>query len=642
MTEQFKHLFSPINLGSVTVPNRIVVPGHNPALQDMDSLPGERLTAYWESKALGGAGMICSGNWPVHASTTVGGRGIPLEAPGALDKLKAAAEKVQAHGTRFLIQLWHGGALATGTLHYGDQLWAPSAIRSNKTGYVTHGMTGDEIQEVIEGFAAEARRAQQAGVDGVEIHGAHGYLISQFMSPNTNLRTDEYGGDHAGRIKFACDTIDAIRAAVSRDFVVGIRISADPATGGDYPLEDTKIFAKMLTQSNNLDYIATGVGIPSMYSEHGSLMYSAATIKEVVDIPVIGGGRVVDPVQAEKILEENQADLVYMNRALICDPQMPNKAREGRMEEIRHCMGCSEGCYQNVQGVACSFNPTVGKESQPGWLEMIPAETRKKVMIIGAGPAGLETARVARSRGHDVSLWERGNALGGMTLVGAKAPGREELLEVSRYYGHQMEMLEVDIHFDSEVSVETVKAQNPDVIVVATGSKPMVPKNIPGMDQDNAIDNVRDVLSGKAEVGENVLIVDNQWLIEGLSTADFLAAQGKNVEVVYPLEAPGALIEEVTRMALRQRLAKAKVKMSPGTSLKSISGNSVTLTNPGGQGDRVEDIDTVIFSYGGVEDNDLYYALKDEFPEVHIAGDCSGVRKRLWAVNDGAVIGRQI
>ena len=642
MTEQFKHLFSPIQIGSMTVPNRIVVPGHNSALQDMDSLPGERLTAYWESRAQGGAGMICSGIWPVHISTTAGPRGIPLEAPGSIDKLRVATERIQAHGTRFLIQLWHGGALATGTLHFGDQLWAPSAIRNNKTGNVTHEMTKDEIQEVIEGFASEAHRAQEAGVDGVEVHGAHGHLISQFMSANTNHRTDEYGGDHAGRIKFACDTIDAIRAAVGRDFVVGMRISTDPATGGDYSLEDTKIFAKMLTQSNVLDYIATGTGIPSMYSPQGSLMYGAVAIKAVVDIPVIGGGRVVDPVQAEQILEENQADLVYMNRALICDPEMPTKAREGRLAEIRRCMGCSEGCYQNPLGVACSFNPTVGKESQPGWLELIPAETKKKVMIIGAGPAGLETARVAKSRGHDVSLWERGDALGGMTLVGAKAPGREELLEVARYYDHQMKLLDVDIHLNSDVSVETVKAQNPDVVVVATGSKPMVPRHIPGLDQDNVIDNVREVLSGKVEVGEKVLIVDNQWLIEGLSTADFLAAQGKKVEIIYPFEAPGALIEEVTRMALRRRLADAGAKMSPGTSLRSISGNDVTLTGPGGQGDRIETIDTVIFSYGGVEDNDLYYALKDEFPEVHIAGDCSGVRKRLWAVNDGAVIGRQI
>ncbi|MEE8398611.1 MAG: FAD-dependent oxidoreductase [Desulfobacterales bacterium] len=650
MSEQFKHLFSPINLGSMTVPNRIVVPGHNPGMQDLDSLPGEALTAYWESKARGGAGMICSGPWTVHSSTTVGGGETPLEASGGIDKLKRAAERIQQHGTKFLIQLWHGGAHATGTVHYGDQLWAPSVVRSNLMGYVVHAMTTDEIKEVIEGFSAEAFRAKEAGVDGVEIHGAHGYLITQFMMPRTNLRTDEYGGDHAGRIKFACDVIDAIRTAVGQDFTVGIRISTDPTSGGDYTLDDSKIFAEMLTRSGNLDYIATGAGTPSIYYPQGSLMYNAAAIKEVVDIPVIGGGRVVDPVQAEKILEDNQADLVYMNRALICDPEMPNKAREGRLEDIRQCMGCSDGCYRTVQVVAgrnlpigCSFNPTVGKETQAGWLEMIPAEKKKKVMIIGGGPAGLETARVAKTRGHDVSLWEKSDAPGGMILVDAKAPGRDELLEMSRYYDRQLTLLDVDIHLNSEVTPETVKAENPDVVIVATGSKPMTPQNIPGMDQDNVIDNVRDVLSGKVEVGDNVLIVDNQWHIEGLTTADFLASQGKKVEVIYPLESAGPLTEAVTRMTLRQRLEQAEVKMSPGTSIRAIFGNSVTVTNPGGEKNReIEGVDTIIFSYGGVEDNDLYYALKDQFSEVYAVGDCGGVRKRRWAVDDGAVIGRQI
>jgi len=643
MAEQFQHLFSPIDVGRMTVPNRIVVPGHSTALQDPDSLPGERLTAYWESKARGGAGMICSEIWAAHASTTVGGRGTPLSMPGGIDKLRKSGERIQRHGTRFLIQLWHGGAHATGTLHYGDQLWAPSAVRSNLTGYVTHAMTRDEIGEVIEGFAAEARRAQEAGVDGVEIHGAHGYLITQFMMPRTNRREDEYGGDHAGRIRFACETIEAIRGAVGRDFVVGIRISADPATGADYSLDDARVFAEMLTGSGSLDYIATGAGTPPVYSPQGSLMYSAAAIKEVVEIPVIGGGRVIDPVQAERILEDKQADLVYMNRALICDPEMPNKARQGRLADIRRCMGCSEGCYRNVQGVACSLNPTVGKESRPGWLQMIPADRKKKVMIIGGGPAGLETARVARTRGHNVSLWEKGRALGGMTLVGAKAPGRSELLEVSRYYNRQMQELGVDIHLNSKVSVETVKKQNPDAVVVATGSKPMIPRRVPGMDQTNVIGNVRDVLAGDAEVGENVLIVDGQWHQEGLVTADFLAEQGKRVEVISSLESPGPLMDETTRMALCRRLEKAKVKLNPGTTLRSIAGNSVTVSSPRGEGDRViEGVDTVILSYGGVEDSDLYYALKDEFPEVYAAGDCSGVRKRLWAVNDGAAIGRRI
>lgn len=659
MTEQFTYLFSPIEVGTKTLANRIVVPGHYPALRDEDSLPGERLTAYWESKAKGGAGMICSGIWAIHKSSPNTARGgyefrrkqtTPLQIPGGIDKLKRAAERIQRHDTRFLIQLWHGGSNAYGTRAYGDQLWAPSAIRAAGSGYVTHAMTKDEIQELIEGFAAEAYRAQEAGIDGVEIHGAHGYLITQFLSPITNRRTDEYGGDHAGRVRFAREVIDAIRAAVGRDFMIGIRISADiMGAGAGYTLEDTKTYVQMLTESGNLDYIATGAGIPPMYMPLGALMYHAAGIKEVVDIPVIGGGRITDPVQAEQILADHQADLLFMNRALICDPELPKKAREGRLEEIRHCMGCSEGCWMRVsqdsnpQGVSCTYNPTVGKETLPGWLELTPAEQKKKVMIIGGGPAGLETARVAKSRGHDVSLWERGGELGGLTRLASKPPSRDEFNELSRYYTHQMKILDVDVHLDSEVTIDLIREQNPDVIVVATGSKLMPPPDVPGIDQDNVITNVRDVLTGNVEVGQNVLIVDHQRHIEGLATADFLAEQEKKVEVIFPVEVPGTHMELGTKRALRQRLAWGGVKLTPQTQLKSISGNSVTVTDLTLDEERVIDgIDTIILSYGGVEDNDLYYQLKAEFPEVHAAGDCTGVRKTLWAVHDGAVVGRDI
>jgi 2,4-dienoyl-CoA reductase-like NADH-dependent reductase (Old Yellow Enzyme family)/thioredoxin reductase len=660
MTQQFTHLFSPIQVGNMTVPNRIVVPGHYPALRDPDSLPGERMIAYLESKAKGGAGMICTGIWAVHRSSPNTARmgfefhqnqTTPLQLPGGIDRLKKAAERIQQYGAKFMVQLWHGGANAYGTTAYGHQLWAPSAVRAIGSGYVTHAMTKDEIKEVIEGFAAEAYRCKQAGVDGVEIHGAHGYLITQFMSPLTNLRTDEYGGDHAGRIRFACEIIDAVRAAVGRDFAIGIRISADLLGGArGYTLEDTKIYAQRLVESGNLDYIATGAGIPPMYYPLGSLMYHAAGIKEVVDIPVIGGGRITDPVQAEQILADHQADLLFMNRALICDPEMPRKAREGRLEEIRHCMGCSEGCWmrvaqdQNPQGVCCTYNPTVGKESLSGWLELIPAKRKKKVMVIGGGPAGLETARVAKSRGHDVSLWEKSDDLGGLTLLAAKPPGRDDFNELSRYYKHQMKLLNVEVHLGSEVTLETVEKQNPEVVVVATGSKPMIPwKDIPGIDQDNVIKSVREVLSGQAEVGQNVLIVDHQRHIEGLATADFLAQQQKKVEVIYPLDQAAANMERITKTVLRRRLAWGQVKLTPFTELKSISGDSVTVVDPGTDEERVlSGFDTIILSYGGVEDNDLYYLLKDKFPEVYAAGDCNGVRKTLWAVHDGAVIGRAI
>jgi len=660
MAQQFRLLFSPIKIGTMTVPNRIVVPGHYPNMRDPDTLPGERLIAYWESKAKGGAGMISTGIWGVHKSSPtpvqVGYEAYanltsPLQTPDGMDKLKRTAEAIKRHGTRFVVQLWHGGSQAYGATVYGDQLWAPSAVRTFGLSYgtVPHEMTRDEIKEVIECFAAEALRCKQAGVDGVEIHGAHGYLFTQFMSPNSNRRTDEYGGSHEGRMKAVVEVIDAVRAAVGRDFVVGIRVSVDTLAGGGYTLDDMKVMAPMMTRGGNLDYITTGAGIPPTYFPLGSLMYHAAGLKEVVDIPVIGGGRVTDPVQAEQILENRHADLVFMNRALICDPEFPNKAREGRLDEIRKCMGCSEGCWmrvaqdRNPMGVSCSYNPTVGKETIPGWLELIPAETKKKVMVIGGGPAGLETARVARARGHDVSLWEKGDELGGMVLVAAKAPGREDLGELPRYYRYQMKLLDVDVHLNSEVTVDTVKEQNPDVVVVATGSLPLVPDDVEGIEQDNVIDNVRDVLNGNVEVGQNVLIADAQHHLQGLITADFLAQQGKKVEVIVPFESPGQTVEQLTRMALLRRLAWGGVKITTQAVLRKISGNTVTVATPlTGEERVIENVDTVILSYGGVENNALYYALKGQVKELYAVGDCQGIRKIIWATNDGATVARKI
>ena len=660
MAQQFRLLFSPIKIGTMTVPNRIVVPGHYPNMRDPDTLPGERLIAYWESKAKGGAGMISTGIWGVHKSSPtpvqVGYEAYanltsPLQTPDGMDKLKRTAEAIKRHGTRFVVQLWHGGSQAYGATVYGDQLWAPSAVRTFGLSYgtVPHEMTRDEIKEVIECFAAEALRCKQAGVDGVEIHGAHGYLFTQFMSPNSNRRTDEYGGSHEGRMKAVVEVIDAVRAAVGRDFVVGIRVSVDTLAGGGYTLDDMKVMAPMMTRGGNLDYITTGAGIPPTYFPLGSLMYHAAGLKEVVDIPVIGGGRVTDPVQAEQILENRHADLVFMNRALICDPEFPNKAREGRLDEIRKCMGCSEGCWmrvaqdRNPMGVSCSYNPTVGKETIPGWLELIPAETKKKVMVIGGGPAGLETARVAKARGHDVSLWEKGDELGGMVLVAAKAPGREDLGELPRYYRYQMKLLDVDVHLNSEVTVDTVKEQNPDVVVVATGSLPLVPDDVEGIEQDNVIDNVRDVLNGNVEVGQNVLIADAQHHLQGLITADFLAQQGKKVEVIVPFESPGQTVEQLTRMALLRRLAWGGVKITTQAVLRKISGNTVTVATPlTGEERVIENVDTVILSYGGVENNALYYALKGQVKELYAVGDCQGIRKIIWATNDGATVARKI
>ncbi|MDP2920457.1 MAG: FAD-dependent oxidoreductase [Dehalococcoidia bacterium] len=645
MSDQFKLLFSPLQIGPMTVPNRIVVPGHYPSFNDPDGLPGDRHIAYWESKAKGGVGMICTGVTPVHSSV---GAAVMLF-PHAVEKMRKAAQAIQKHGTKFLVQLWHGG-VSTANDTAGRQAWAPSAI-SRGAGMVAHEMTRDEIQDVIRGFAMSAAACKKAGCDGIELHGAHNYLICQFMSPLSNHRTDEYGGSLEKRMHFPLELIEAVRNAVGKDFVVGIRFNGDEFQPGGYTIEDMKIMAKMMANTGKLDYLNVSTGylltIAPMYFPPGHSVYLAAQIKEVVDIPVCCIGRINDPVQAEKILESHQADLVAMNRATICDPELPRKAKEGRLEEIRKCLACSEGCWQRVSsqhtlGATCAYNPVVGKENIPGWLDLIPTPNPKKVMVIGGGPAGMEAARVAASRGHKVSLWEKGPELGGLLLTAAKAPGRSDLLEVPRYQKHQMKILNVDVHLDTEVTPEMVLEQKPNVVIVATGSFPRKPFDIIGTDQPNVVD-VRDVLNETVEVGQNVLIVDSQRFLHGLTVADFLAEKGKTVEVIFSDLEPASDAENITKMALLQRLYNAGVKLTPSTRLKRIEGNTVTVALVYTEAERIiENVDTIVLSFGGVENNKLYYALRGKVPELYSIGDCKGVRKLLWASSDGATIGRMI
>jgi len=647
MAEEFKILFSPIKVGSMTVPNRIVVPSHYCGWRTARDgwFHNDQSIGYWEWKAKGGAGLICVGVWGVHPTADW----YPdHKDPQYVDKLKRLVDAIKRHGSCCVIQLWHPGSQASGiVVGKPTQTWSASTV-STLPGNIPHQMTKGEIEEVIESFAATAVLCKKAGCDGVELHGAHTYLLAQFMSPATNTRTDEYGGDLEGRMRFTMEVIDAVRAAVGRDFTVGIRVDGDQFRPVGYTLDDMKIMAPMMTQGGKLDFINVSTGglqvIAPMYFPVGHSVYQASAIKQVVDVPVMAVGRIIDPVQAEKILAEGHADLLCMNRAIICDPEFPKKAREGRLDEIRKCMGDSEGCWQRVLiGVTCTYNPAVGKETIPGWVDLIPAKTKKKVMVIGGGPAGLETARVAAARGHKVSLWEKGDDLGGMVLVAAKAPGRDGFDELPRYYKYQMKLLGVDVHLNTEVTVDTVMKEKPDVVVVATGSLPFVPHNLIGADQPN-VANVIDVLTGKAQVGRNVAIADAYPHFQGLTCADFLAQQGKTVQVFSPMrDFQADQTESLTMSALRQRLYTAGVKIIPDEAVIMISGNTVTVANVySAQMRQLEGIDTVVLAFGGVENSTLYYALKDKVKEIYAVGDCKGVRKILWAVNDGATVGRII
>ena len=645
MAEEFKHLFTPLKIGTTTVRNRIVSTAHHTSIgRDLipmgTMIPNDALIAYWASKAKGGIGLIVTQVHSVYPSS--------FRFPGAVEGFRKAGDEVHKYGAKIFAQLWHGGN-QTGAVSRNP--WSASTVPAPQGWYVPHEMTVEEIKEVIAGYADGAVVSKEAGLDGAEIHGAHGYLITQFLSPLTNRRTDEYGGSLEKRARFACEIIDAVRAAVGLDFTVGMRISADEFTEGGYTLEDMLKMVPLFTRDNKLDYLSVSGGvyrsmasiIAPMYYPLGYMVYLAAAVKEIVDIPVFAVGRINDPLIAEEILANNQADMVAMTRANICDPELSNKAREGRLDEIRKCMGCNEGCWGREvlnQVVTCAINPVVGRELVPGWLELIPAEKKKKVMVIGGGPGGCEAARVAAARGHSVALYDKNAELGGLVNVARLAPGQEGFQDIARWHTYQLKQLNVDVHLNTEVTSDMIKAQKPDAVVVATGSYPLIPE-FPGVGQDNVVE-ARDVLTGKANAGERVVVLAGNHHIQPLSVADFLASRGRKVEIVTEEYHAGLQVEPDTLMAAYTRLYQQGVIITPCTAVRKIDGNVVTLANIYSGQERQVEVDTLVLACGGRENNGLYYELRGQVPELYRIGDCNGVRRILDAVLEGATVGRRL
>jgi thioredoxin reductase len=508
----------------------------------------------------------------------------------------------------------------------------------------------DQIDQAVNSFGSAAARLKEAGYDGIEIMGDGGMLVHEFLSPVYNKRSDEYGGSLQNRLRFPLQVIGSIRDAIGHDMVLGFKICADEFTTGGMNLDDAKEIARQLEGDGRLDYFNTAAGIdiqaaahvPPTYYPPGCFVYLSAALKETVQLPVFAMGRINDPVQAEKILKDGQADVIAMVRALICDPELPNKAREGRTEEIRHCIGCEEGCYGRLRRArlpsTCAINPEAGKEKE---MAIVPATIKKRVLVIGGGPAGLEAARVAAFRGHEVALFEKEPQLGGQANIAAKAPGRDDFAEIPRYYAYQLQMLGVKIHLDTEADEENINNVSPEAVVIATGSLPLS-LGVPILDGANVVE-LQDVLQDKVVTGENVVVVAGENGNQALSVADYLAEQGKRVEVLNEALYAGSELPFCTLQSIYTRLLYKGVVLTPLVRVKEIKGNTVVVYNIFTEMERhIEGIDTVVQAMGGKANNDLFYSLKRSFKETYAVGDCLSQRGLLDAVLDGARVGRQI
>jgi len=613
----------------MTLRNRFVVPPMDTGYGSEDHEVTDQLIAYWRRRAEGGMGLIIV----EYTSVDPGGRCVPTQLGIYDDRFipgfRRLTGAVHEEGAKIALQIHHGGARAR-PQHSGGMIVAPSAFPDTGVGVVPHELTIPEIEDLVEAFGQAARRAKEAGFDAVEIHGAHGYLINEFLSPWFNRRNDAYGGTFEKRLRFALEVVERVRELVGPEFTVGFRVVGDemPLDSG-LRLEDTQRIARRLEAAGvDLIHVSIGNVSPSlpvvlgpMAKDWGFNVYSAAAVKRVVDIPVIAVGRITDPVLANQIVRDGHADLVAIGRASLADPELPKKAQEGRLEEIRRCFGCADACTRSYRH--CNNNPELGREL--GW-DVSPVEQPKTVWVIGGGVAGMEAAHLAARRGHSVVLFEREDELGGQIHVAAAPPHKEELLYAISNRLPLLEKFDVEVRLGTEVTVEMVEGTEPgarpDAVILATGASPCRPR-IAGIDRPEVVQ-AWDVLTGRAFVGPKVLVVGGGTV--GCETAEYLADRHRDVTVIEMLDTLAGDMPKVPRAYLMHRLDQFGVELLTETQLAAVNDMGV-LVERSGSLRLLEGFSNVVLATGSRPNDALTDALRLLIDDVHVVGDASKVSR---------------
>ncbi|MFQ5875184.1 MAG: FAD-dependent oxidoreductase [Dehalococcoidia bacterium] len=653
VTTQLEYLFSPFQLRHLTLRNRIVSTAHATALADHGK-PGPRLIAYQAEKAKGGCGLVMTfGSAAVHPSSpAVDWGGVEMFDDSVIPCLKETAAAVHKYGAKIISQITHRGRRGT-TETYWRPLLAPSPIPERTHRETPHEMAKEDIDMIVQAYGQAALRVKKGGYDGVEMLIGGGHLPEQFLSPFSNKRTDEYGGSLENRMRFVFELIDCVRNMVGDDFVVGIRVSGDEKLEGGLDQHAQMEIIKRLAATGKVDYLSVLAAttenlmsqteaVPSMWYPTGLWVNYAAAVKREVNLPVIAVGRITDPLQAEWVLAEGQADLVAMTRAIIADPHMPNKAKEGRLNDIRPCIGTNQGCISRLfhgKPITCIHNPVIGREQE--LAEINPTTSKKKVVVAGAGPAGLEAARVAAERGHQVILLEGKAVLGGQIVAYSKAYGREDFGAIILWLEGQVRKLGVEVRAGTEATADGVLAEEPDAVVVATGSSP-TPPNVPGADTGPVV-YTEDVLTQEVDWGDNVLVLDQDGHHQGPAVAEHLAKQGRKVEIISDLFTIGEDIDISTKPLVYKRLLSNGVTLSPNTDVREIQEERVVLKDVYSDEERViEGVTTIVYAGLRRAEDSLYKQLNGKVSQLFLVGDAMAPRRIHDAILEGTRAGRSI
>ena len=636
----FAKLFSPMKIGSCTIPNRLAVPAMVTNFCTEDGLVTDRFVRYLEEKAKGGWGLIITEDYAVNPNAK-GYRFIPgLYNDAQLEGNRKLTETIHRYDSKIFCQIYHPGRQSTHFVNGGVQPIAPSATMDPLLQEMPREMTVEEIHGVVADFASCARRCKEAGFDGIEIHAAHGYLISEFLSPYTNKRVDQYGGCFDNRARFLDEIYAAVRKEVGADFPVTVRISVNEYLLGGRTEAESFVLARHCEElgfdaihvSNGMYASpATRQIIAPMFSEHAFNMQGAQQIKELVHIPVILTNRINDPRMADTLLMMNKADFIGMARGSLADPFLPVKARQGHLSNIRYCIGCLQGCEQKLfegTSITCLVNPRIGLEYES---ELTPVETPKKVLVIGGGPGGLMAAETAARRGHRVTVYEKKADLGGQFKSAAYPIGKGELATFISSARQNLSDMQVPIHLNTEVTPELLEAEKPDAIIVATGAHPLMPP-IPGIDGSHVV-TAEDVLLGNVTVPAGPVVVCGGGEVGG-EVAQFVAESHPDVTI---LEMQPDILNDMmvfTRRCLLSYLKDARVRVLTHAKVQKIEDDKVTYLDQAGQSVSLPAA-AVISAFGYRAYNPLEAAARSVCENVQVIGGAVKAGNALTAIAEG-------